>query len=80
MDSVSNISPDRPKVPQWTQDVGVRDTHRRVLVQNIFRGQRLERFASAERWEMLEASDAYGCEANVLRPQVMSICEAEGNW
>jgi hypothetical protein len=40
----------------------------------------LERFATAERWEMLEASDAYGREANALRPQAMAICEAAGNW
>ncbi|UWR24575.1 hypothetical protein [Sulfitobacter sp. S190] len=39
-----------------------------------------ERFANSERWEMLEASDAYGREANALRPQAMAICEAEGNW
>ena len=79
MDSASNISPDRPKVPQWTQDVGVRDTHRRVLVQDIYLAQSLEPFASAERWEMLEASDAYGCEANALHSQTMAIREAEGN-
>lgn len=40
----------------------------------------LERYASAERWEMLEASDVYGREANALRPQAMAICEAAGNW
>lgn len=40
----------------------------------------LERFASAERWEMLDASDAYGREANALRPEAMAICEAQGNW
>lgn len=39
-----------------------------------------ERFASAERWEMLEAADAYGRQANALRPEAMAICEAEGNW
>jgi len=40
----------------------------------------LERFAAAERWEMLEASDAYSRQANALRPEAMTICEAEGNW
>lgn len=40
----------------------------------------LERYASAERWEMLEASEVYGREANALRPQAMAICEAAGNW
>ncbi len=40
----------------------------------------LERFASAERWEMLEGSDTYNRRANALRPEAMAICEAEGNW
>ncbi|MEM7671211.1 MAG: hypothetical protein AAF317_19160 [Pseudomonadota bacterium] len=39
-----------------------------------------ERFANAERWEMLEASETYGRETNASRPQAMAICEAEGNW
>ena len=39
-----------------------------------------ERFATAERWEMLEASDAYNRRANALRPEAMAICKAAGNW
>lgn len=39
-----------------------------------------ERFAAAERWEMLEASDAYNRRANDLRPEAKAVCEAEGNW
>ncbi|WP_226561671.1 hypothetical protein [Salipiger thiooxidans] len=39
-----------------------------------------DRFASAERWEMLEASDDYNRRANTLRPDAMAICQAEGNW
>ena len=39
-----------------------------------------ERFAAAERWKMLEASDRYNRRANAVRPEAMAICEAEGNW
>jgi len=39
-----------------------------------------ERFATAERWEMLLASDTHNRRANALRPEAMAICEAEGNW
>ena len=39
-----------------------------------------ERFDSAERREMLEASDNYNRRANRLRAEAMTICEAEGNW
>ena len=78
------------------QNVGVREAYKRVLVQDIYRAQNLERIvesgacacdlrfpsweAAAERWEMLEASDTYNRRANALRPEAMAICEAEGNW
>ncbi|MCI2400880.1 hypothetical protein [Aliiroseovarius subalbicans] len=39
-----------------------------------------KRFASVERWEMLEASDGYNSRANMLRPEAMAICQAAGNW
>ena len=39
-----------------------------------------ERFASTERWEMLEASAAYNRRANALRPEAIAICETMGNW
>jgi hypothetical protein len=39
-----------------------------------------ERFSTAERWEMLEASDMYNQRANALRSEVKTICEATKNW
>jgi len=39
-----------------------------------------ERHASDERWEMLEASDAYNRRANDVRLEAKAICEAAGNW
>lgn len=35
--------------------------------------------ASAERWEMLQASDRYNRRANEARPEAKAICEAAGN-
>jgi hypothetical protein len=88
------------------QSITVREAYRRVLVQDIYRAQNLERiveagscacdirfpsweaaetvflerFAAAERWKMLEASDRYNRRANAVRPEAMAVCEAEGNW
>lgn len=39
-----------------------------------------ERYASAERWEMLQASDAYNRRANDVRLEAKAICENAGNW
>ena len=39
-----------------------------------------ESHSSAERWEMLQASDAYNRRANDVRLEAKAICEAAGNW
>lgn len=104
--STPDVCTDRPAEPDWMQNIGVRDAYQRVLVQDIYRAQNLERivdsdscacdiryppwemaeskfresFATAERWEMLEASDTYNRRASVLRPAAKAICEAEGSW
>ena len=39
-----------------------------------------ERHASDERWEMLQASDAYNRRANDVLLEAKTICEAAGNW
>jgi hypothetical protein len=36
--------------------------------------------ANDERWEMLQASDAYNRRANAARPAAKAMCEAAGNW
>jgi hypothetical protein len=44
--------------------------------ENTFRAN----YATATRWEMLDASDIYNRRANALRPQAEAICEEAGNW
>ena len=100
------VCPDRPAEPSWMQEVPLRQAYQRVLVQDIYRAQNLERIvengncdcetrfpsweaaeamfreqhASDERWEMLQASDAYSHRANDVRLDAKAICEAAGNW
>ncbi|MEE2810989.1 MAG: hypothetical protein VX412_09380 [Pseudomonadota bacterium] len=100
------VCTDRPAEPSWMQEVPLRQAYQRVLVQNIYRAQNLERIvergncdcdtqfpswetaegvfreqhASDERWEMLEAADAYNRRANDVRLEAKAICEAAGNW
>lgn len=101
-----NVCPDRPAEPVWMQEIPLRQAYQRVLVQDIYRAQNLERVveigncdcatrfpswdaaeevfrerhASDERWEMLQASDAYNRRASAIRPAAKAICEAAGNW
>ena len=106
LDRSFDVCPDRPAEPSWMQEVPLRQAYQRVLVQDIYRTQNLERIvesgncdcetrfpswdaaegvfreqhASDERWEMLEASDAYNRRANDVRLEAKAICEAAGNW
>ncbi len=101
-----DVCPDRPAEPIWMQEIPLRQAYQRVLVQDIYRAQNLERIvetgscaceirfpswddaegafrerhASDERWEMLQASDAYNRRASAVRPAAKAICEAAGNW
>lgn len=106
LDNEPDVCVDRSTEPEWMQTIGIREAYTRVLVQDIYRAQNIERivatgtcdcetrfpawdaaetefrdrFASTERWEMLEASDAYNRRANALRPEAVAICEAMGDW
>ena len=101
-----DVCSDRHAEPIWMQEIPLRQAYQRVLVQDIYRAQNLERvveigncdcatrfpywdaaeaefresYASDERWEMLEASDAYNRRANAARPAAKAICDAAGNW
>ncbi|WP_300063846.1 hypothetical protein [uncultured Roseobacter sp.] len=106
LDNTPDVCVDRPAEPDWMQNITLREAYKRVLVQDIYRAQNLERvveegncdcstrfatwdaaealfferFADAERWEMLEASDDYNRRASAARPEAMTICQAAGNW
>ena len=106
LDRSFDVCPERPVEPVWMQEIPLRQAYQRVLVQDIYRAQNLERivetsscdceiqfpswdaaeavfrerYASDERWEMLQASDAYKRRANAARPAAKAICDAAGNW
>ena len=106
LDRSFDVCPDRPAEPVWMQEIPLRQAYQRVLVQDIYRAQNLERIvetescdceirfpswdaaeamfrerhSSDERWEMLEASDAYNRRANDVRLEAKAICETAGNW
>ena len=106
LDRSFDVCRDRPAEPSWMQEIPLRQVYQRVLVQDIYRTQNLERIvesgncdcdtrfpswdaaegvfrerhASDERWEMLQASDAYNRRANDVRLEAKAICETAGNW
>lgn len=106
LDRSFDVCQDRPVEPVWMQEIPLRQAYQRVLVQDIYRAQNLERvveigncdcatrfpfwdaaeatfrerYASDERWEMLEASDGYNRRANAARTAAKAICDAAGNW
>lgn len=47
LDSEPDVCIDRPAEPDWMQNIGVREAYKRVLVQDIYRAQNLERIVEA---------------------------------
>ena len=101
-----DVCPARPEEPLWMEEIPLRQVYHRVLVQDIYRAQNLERivetgrcdcetrfpsweaaeavfrerYASDDRWEMLQVSEGYNRRANAARTEAQAICEAAGNW
>ena len=106
LENQPDVCPDQPPEPQWMQDIDVRESHKRLLIQQIYRAQSMQRiveaqscecptrypsweaaegvfvehFAASGYWDIVEATSTYRRQANELRRDAMSICEAAGNW
>ena len=106
LDNRPDVCPDQPPEPEWMQNIDVRESYKRLLVQQIYRAQSMqrivdtqycdcttrfpsweaaervyiERYASSEYWDVVDATSAYRRQANELRRAAMPICEAAGNW
>lgn len=106
LDNQPDVCPDQPPEPQWMQNIDVRESYKRLLIQQIYRAQSMqrivdaqscecptrypsweaaervyvERFASSEYWDVVEATSEHRRQANELRRAAKPICEAAGNW
>src|SRR6056297_3910390 len=43
LESIPDVCPERPSEPDWMQNIALRDAYQRVLVQDIYRAQNMER-------------------------------------
>ena len=43
LESIPDVCPKRPPEPDWMQNIALRDAYQRVLVQDIYRAQNIER-------------------------------------
>ena len=43
LESIPDVCPERPSEPDWMQNIALRDAYQRVLVQDIYRAQNVER-------------------------------------
>lgn len=43
LESIPDVCPDRPNEPDWMENIALRDAYQRVLVQDIYRAQSMER-------------------------------------
>ncbi|SPJ31319.1 hypothetical protein [Falsiruegeria mediterranea] len=101
-----DVCPEQPPEPEWMQNIETRESYKRLLVQQIYRADSMQRivdaqncecdvrypswtsaestfvknYGAADYWDIVEATSAYGRQANELRKEAMPICEAAGNW
>jgi len=47
LDRSFDVCPDRPAEPSWMQEIPLRQAYQRVLVQDIYRAQNLERIVDS---------------------------------
>ncbi|EAQ11706.1 hypothetical protein RB2654_22503 [Rhodobacterales bacterium HTCC2654] len=50
-DNPPDVCPDQPPEPQWIQDIDVRGSHKRLLIQQIYRAQSMQRIVEAQSCE-----------------------------
>jgi hypothetical protein len=43
LESIPDVCPERPAEPEWLHNIAFRDAYRRVLMQDIYRAQNMER-------------------------------------
>ncbi|WP_231014310.1 hypothetical protein [Sulfitobacter mediterraneus] len=43
LESIPDVCPERPNEPDWMKNIALRDAYQRVLVQDIYREQSMER-------------------------------------
>lgn len=64
VENTPDVCPDRPPEPDWMQNISLRDAFQRVLVQDIYRAQNMERIIGTgsctcairfPSWDMAEA-------------------------
>ena len=83
LDRSFDVCPERPVEPVWMQEIPLRQAYQRVLVQDIYRAQNLERIVETSSCDceiQFPSSDAYNRRANAARTAAKAICDAAGNW
>ena len=48
LDNHPNVCPDQPTEPKWMQNINVRESYKRLLIQQIYRAQSMERVVDSQ--------------------------------
>ena len=51
LENQPDVCPDQPPEPQWMQGIDVRESHKRLLIQQIYRAQSMQRIVEAQSCE-----------------------------
>ncbi|PRY20461.1 hypothetical protein CLV78_11360 [Aliiruegeria haliotis] len=62
-----DVCPDRPAEPMWMQEIPLRQAYQRVLVQDIYRAQNLERIVESGNCDCETRFPSWGAAEEVFR-------------
>ncbi len=51
LDNRPDVCPDQPPEPHWMQNINVRESYKRLLIQQIYRAQSMQRIVDAQNCE-----------------------------
>lgn len=80
-----DVCPEQPTEPEWMQDIEVRESHKRLLVQQIYRAQSMKRIVDAQscecpmRYPSWEAAEAVFLESYVAT-EYWDVVEATSDY
>jgi len=67
LDQSFDVCPDRPAEPSWMQEIPLRQAYQRVLVQDIYRAQNLERIVESGNCDCETRFPSWGAAEEVFR-------------
>lgn len=69
LDNQPDVCPNQPPEPEWMQNLDVRESHKRLLIQQIYRSQSMQRIVESQSCECPTRYPSWGAAEGVFGEQ-----------